>query len=102
MVRISQKDYKGAIRDLELAVTDGPTASKYYHKAVAHLLAGENKAAVEAWQKAEERGLNHDSLNRMEFDQYEETKKKIDQIRNKKVTSSESPSRTASPVANTP
>jgi tetratricopeptide (TPR) repeat protein len=96
VVRNSKKDYKGAIRDLELAVTDGPTASKYYHKAVAHLGDGQNKAAVEAWEKAEELGLNRDSLNRMEFDQYEEMKKKIDQIRGKKITRTESPSRTAS------
>lgn len=102
VVRISQKDYQGAIRDLELAVTDGPTASKYYHKARAHLLAGENKAAVEAWQKAEELGLGRDALNRMEFDQYEEMKKKIEQMRGKKVTSSESSTRTTLPVASAP
>ena len=66
---------QGAIRDLELAVTDSPTASKYYHKAVAHLGAGENKAAVKAWQKAEELGLDRDSLNRMEYEQYDEMKK---------------------------
>jgi tetratricopeptide (TPR) repeat protein len=101
VVRVSQKDYQGAIRDLELAVTDGATASKYYHKAVAHLYAGENKAAAEAWQKAEELGLNRDSINRMEHDQYEELKKKVDQIRGKKVTRTDSPSRTGSPVVTT-
>lgn len=89
VVRISQKQYKGAIEDLELAVTDGPTASKYYHKAVAHLKAEENRAAVDAWQKAETLGLARDVLNRMEFDQYEEMKIKIDQLRKPSVTRAE-------------
>ena len=62
--------YKQAIQDLELSVTDNPTASKYFHKADAHLRAGENKNAVEAWEKAEASGLGRDALNRMEFDRY--------------------------------
>ena len=37
VVLISQKQYEPAIQALELSVTDTPTASKYYHKAVAHL-----------------------------------------------------------------
>jgi tetratricopeptide (TPR) repeat protein len=101
VVFISQKDYKSAIRDLEFAVTDGPTASKYFHKAEAHLYDGQNKAAVDAWEKAEELGLSRDSINRMEFDQFEDMKKKIDQIRNKKVTRTESPSRAGSSVVST-
>ncbi len=91
VVLISQKDYKSAIRDLELSVTDNPTASKYYHKALAHYLNKENKAAVEAWEKAETLGLTRDSLNRLEHDQYEDLKKKIDQIRNRSVTQAEAP-----------
>ena len=91
VVRISQKDYKSAIRDLEFAVTDNPTSSKYYHKAVAHLLNNENKAAVEAWEKAEELGLKREDLNRMEFEQFDDMKKKIDQIRQRKVTQAEAP-----------
>ena len=86
VVLISQKQYEPAIQALELSVTDTPTASKYYHKAVAHLGAGENRAAVEAWQKAEELGLGRDSLNRMEYEQFDEMKKKIDKIRNPSVT----------------
>jgi tetratricopeptide (TPR) repeat protein len=89
IVLISQKNYKGAIADLELAVTDNPTPSKYYHKARAHFLAGENKAAVEAWEKAEAMGLTRDSLNRMEIEQYDDLKTKIDQLRKKSVTQAE-------------
>jgi tetratricopeptide (TPR) repeat protein len=101
VVFISQKDYKSAIRDLEFAVTDGPTASKYFHKAKAHLYDGQNKAAVEAWEKAEELGLSRDTINRMEIDEYEEMTKRIDQLRNKKVTRAETPIRTGASAATT-
>jgi tetratricopeptide (TPR) repeat protein len=81
VVYISRRQYKEAIEDLELSVTDNATASKYYHKALAHLLAVENREAVDAWEKAEGLGLSRDALNRMEYEQYDETKAKIDQIR---------------------
>jgi tetratricopeptide (TPR) repeat protein len=89
VVLIARKQYKQAIHDLELAVTDNPTDAKYFHKAQAHLLAGENAAAVQAWEKAEELGLTRDSLNRMEHDRYEEVKAKINQIRGAAVTQAE-------------
>ena len=44
VVYISQKKYERAIRDLEMSVTDNPTASKYYHKALAHYLANDMSA----------------------------------------------------------
>jgi tetratricopeptide (TPR) repeat protein len=88
-VLMSQKQYKAAIKDLELSVTDNPTASKYYHKAVAHFSAGENKAAVEAWQKAEALGLSRDAINRMEYEQYDDMKTKIDQLRKRPVAGAE-------------
>jgi tetratricopeptide (TPR) repeat protein len=90
---IASDDYRHAIDDMELSVLDNPTPSKYFHKAVAHLLAGENKAAIESWEKAEELAkaeepgkaeepdLIRKSLNRIEFDQYEKTKAKIDELR---------------------
>jgi tetratricopeptide (TPR) repeat protein len=81
MVWIARGQYKNAIADLELAVTDNPTAAKYYHLALAHLLARENREAVDAWERAEELDLSRDSLNRMEYEKYDETKAKIDQIR---------------------
>ena len=89
VVLISQKQYKQAIQDLELSVTDNPTASKYFHKAVAHLGANENRAALEAWQKAEALGLSREALNRMEFEQYDQMKAKVDQIRKPSVTQAE-------------
>jgi cellulose synthase operon protein C len=89
VVLSSQKDYKGAIRDLELAVTDNPTASKYYHKAVAHLKDGQNQNAIKAWEKAVSLGLDRNALNRMEHEQYDEMKGKIDQLSKPSVTQAE-------------
>jgi tetratricopeptide (TPR) repeat protein len=81
IVYLSRGQYRQAIEDLELCVMDNPTASKYFHKAQAHLLALENREAVEAWEKAESLDLSRESLNRMEFQKYEEAKAKIDEIR---------------------
>lgn len=81
VVFMSRNQFKEAIDDLELSVTDSPTPSKYYHLAIAYLRAGNSRAAVEAWQKAVGMGLSRDSLNRMEHEQYEKIKTEIDKIR---------------------
>ena len=81
VVWISRGQFQRAIDDLELSVTDNPTASKYFHKAQAHLLARQNREAVEAWEKAEELDLTRESLNRLEHDKFDEMKAKIEQIR---------------------
>jgi cellulose synthase operon protein C len=90
VIHLARHEYKEAIADLTLSVTDKPTASKYFHKAVAHLGAGEARAALEAWQKAEGLGLNRDAINRMEFDLYEKTKAQIEKIRGPSVTKADS------------
>ncbi len=95
VVLTAQGKYSEAVQDLELAVTDNATASKYYHKARAHFLANEPSKAVEAWEKAESMGLNHEALNRMEFEQFDELKTKIDQLRKKSVTQAEPPRKAA-------
>jgi hypothetical protein len=89
VVLTSQKNFKQAIQDLELSVTDNPTASKYFHKALAHFKANEMRAAVEAWETAEKLGLNRDALNRLEFDEFEEMKTNIDKLQKRSVTQAE-------------
>jgi tetratricopeptide (TPR) repeat protein len=81
VIHISRGEYPEAIRDLALSVTDNPSPSKYFHKAVAHLEAGENTAAIEAWEKAEELGDIRGDLNRMEYERFEEVKVKIEGLR---------------------
>lgn len=85
---IAKGDYQKAIQDMELAVLDTPSPAKYFHTALAHLRAGQNKEALEAWDKADElakadgRESIRDSLNRIEYDRYDDTKAKIDELRN--------------------
>jgi tetratricopeptide (TPR) repeat protein len=90
VVYISREQFREAVADLELAVTDNPTASKYFHLAQAHLGANESRAAVEAWEKAEGLSLTRESLNRMEYDRYEKVKAEIAKIRGPSVTKSDS------------
>lgn len=82
VVYTAKGDYQKAIRDLDNSLTDNPTSAKYFHKAVAHLGAGENTAAIKAWEDAHK--LDKDArstLNRMEYEQYDRTKTEIDKIR---------------------
>jgi tetratricopeptide (TPR) repeat protein len=82
VVYIAKGDYQKAIRDLDNSLTDNPTAAKYFHKAVAHLGAGENTAAIKAWDDAHKLAKDvRSTLNRMEFENYDQTKAKIEQIR---------------------
>jgi cellulose synthase operon protein C len=81
VVLMAQRRYKEAIRDLELSVTDNPTASKYFHKAQAHLGARENNAALEAWDRAVELGLTREEMNRLEHERYDEIEQQIKAIR---------------------
>src|SRR4029453_13303226 len=45
VVLIERKKYREAIDELNLSLTDKPTGAKYFHLAVAHLGAGQKKAA---------------------------------------------------------
>jgi tetratricopeptide (TPR) repeat protein len=81
VVLMAKGDYKKSIDDLEFSVKNTPTAAKYFHKAQAHLGAGDDKAALEAWQRAEELGLTRDGLNRLEHHRYDELKQRIDAVR---------------------
>jgi tetratricopeptide (TPR) repeat protein len=82
VVYIAKGDYQKAIRDLDNSLTDNPTPAKYFHKAVAHLGAGENTAAIKAWDDAHKQSKDvRSTLNRMEFESYDSTKTKIEQIR---------------------
>ena len=74
VVAISDGRYDDAIRDLELSVIDSPDATKYFHLAVARLEAGQKEKAVEAWQSAVERGLERESVSRLERERFDTVK----------------------------
>jgi hypothetical protein len=79
----SREQYEQAIADLTDSVTDNPTPSKYFHLAEAYLGSNQNRDAVEAWKQAEALGLSRDALNPMEHQKYEELKRRIDPLRGK-------------------
>jgi len=89
VVLMARGEYKPAIQALELSVMDSPTPAKYFHKAVAHLRAGENRAALEAWRKGEGMGLSRESLNRLEYNLYDQIKGEISKIGGPAVTKAE-------------
>ena len=69
--------YREAIKDMELSLTDNPTSSKYFHKARAHMLAGEANEASRAWEKGVDLGLNRESVALAEREQFDEMEAKI-------------------------
>jgi tetratricopeptide (TPR) repeat protein len=74
---MAKGQHSQAIADLRDAITDNPTATKYFHLAQAYWDAGEKRSARDAWTKAEELGLSRDVLNRMEHDKYEALKQQM-------------------------
>ena len=78
VIAIADKRYDDAIQDLELSLIDRPTASKYFHLAMALQLAGQNQEAAEAWQEAVELGLDRDSVNRLERERYDDLKNSLE------------------------
>ncbi|MCA9241377.1 MAG: tetratricopeptide repeat protein, partial [Planctomycetales bacterium] len=69
-----------AVSDLEYAVTDQPTASKYFHLCRAYLLDRQNQKAVGAWRKAVELGLTESSVGTVEREVYHDVEKRIKQL----------------------
>ncbi len=83
VLEISRGDYKKAIEDLQYATADNPTASKFFHKAQAHLGARENREAIAAWDQAIELGLDPADISRLEQASYEEVAVAIEKLKGK-------------------
>ena len=88
VVFIANNQFDEAIEDLKLSVTDNPTAAKYFHKTIAHLGAGQNSDALGAWKEALKLGLERDGLGRMEREQFDEVKSRIDKLQMGRQTAS--------------
>lgn len=73
--------YQMAVEDMEAAVTDGPTASKYFHKAQAHMGLNQKTQALTAWEKAQDMGLTRDSIGSLEADEYDELAAEMEKLR---------------------
>ena len=80
VVFIANNQFDEAIEDLKLSVTDNPTAAKYFHKAQAHLGAGQNSDALSAWKEALKLGLERDDLGSGERAKFDDVKSRIDKL----------------------
>jgi hypothetical protein len=82
-VHLHKGDFANAVKDLQLAVKMGATASKYFHLTEALLGAGDEAGALKAWEQAETRGISAESIPDLEKQDFEQTRQKIETIRAK-------------------
>ncbi|WP_442483419.1 tetratricopeptide repeat protein [Aeoliella sp. SH292] len=78
---LNRGEYQAAVDDMTLAVTDGPTASKYFHKAQAHMGLNQKSEALAAWKRAEELGLTRETVGRLEEKDYDELAAQIEKLK---------------------
>lgn len=83
LVYLHRGDFADAVKDLQLAVKMGATASKYFHLAQALLGAGDQAGALAAWDKAEAKGISAKTVPGVEVDDFDQTKAKIEAVRAK-------------------
>ena len=81
VIRMAREEYDLAVEDMTLALSIDPTAVKYYHMARAQALAGNEEKALEAWESANEMGIEQGSLPLIEQPGYKETQQMIENIR---------------------
>lgn len=79
---IGRGEYQAAVDDLELAVTDKATGSKYFHKALAHMGLGQKSEALAAWDRAENLGLTRETVGHLEQERYDKLKGQIEDLKN--------------------
>ena len=78
VVRIAQKKYDMAIKDMELALSVSRDPVKYFHLAKACALSGDGQAALQAWEKAKKNGFELQSLPNQEQVDFEKIRQKIE------------------------
>jgi len=78
VVRIAGKNYDGAVEDMELATALSSDPIKYYHKALANLLAGNDQVAQKAWDQALELGITKEQLPILEQAEFDRIKGEIE------------------------
>jgi tetratricopeptide (TPR) repeat protein len=70
--------HDNAIKDLEAAVKQQPTVSRYIHLARAQMLAGNPTAAAEAWRKAQSLGLKPGNVHPLDRPAYAQLQKELE------------------------
>jgi Tfp pilus assembly protein PilF len=81
VVRMARKDYDAAVEDMSLATSLSSDPVKFYHFAQANLLAGNDQAALKAWEQAQKLGFTKEKLPVLEQPSFQQFKGKIEGLR---------------------
>lgn len=80
VVRMAGKNYDGAVDDMELATVLSRDPIKFFHKALANLLAGNEQVALKAWDRALELGITKEKLPVLEQPEFDRIQGEIQQL----------------------
>jgi hypothetical protein len=78
---MARKDYDAAVEDMSLATSLSNDPVKFYHFAKANLLAGNDQAALKAWERAQKLGFTKEKLPVLERPDYDQVKGGIEGLR---------------------
>jgi tetratricopeptide (TPR) repeat protein len=67
-----------AVKDLEEAIAERPTAQRYFHLAQAHRLAKDRPAAMDAFQRALRLGINETTVDPLELTIYQQLRNELE------------------------
>lgn len=81
VVRMARKEYDAAVEDMSLATSLSSDPVKFYHFAQANLLAGNDQAALKAWEKAQQLGFTKEKLPVLERPKFDQVKSEIEGLR---------------------
>ncbi len=81
VVRMARKDYDAAVEDMSLATSLSSDPVKFYHFAQANLLAGNDQAALKAWEQAQKLGFTKEKLPVLERPNFDQVKGEIEGLR---------------------
>jgi len=76
-VYLGMEEWEAAIDDLQEAISDSPTAPRYFHLAEAHYGFQDIIEARKAMTKAESMGLSRKDLRKVEIPRYEALRKSL-------------------------
>ncbi|MCG8451060.1 MAG: tetratricopeptide repeat protein [Pirellulales bacterium] len=83
VVRIARNEYDLAVEDMTLATSISQDPVKYYHLAKAHVLAGNEQAALKAWEAAKSKGYKTELLPLLEQSSAQDIEKQLENLRSR-------------------
>ncbi len=77
-MNMKQGQPSDAVRDMEEAIAEAPTAYRYFHLAQAHFMAQNRTYAIAAFSRAQELGLNENAIDPLELSAYRQLKSQLE------------------------